>query len=277
MHLQRPCYLLINLLFLVLFLGCRKNSQHSRLAGDRHDTVQLKPPPPQQPPTGVGIGNSIIAGHTWHHSGLEQLNINLPDSFGQICYTLSMLTNFTWFDRGWGGQTTGQIRARFLRDALADSSDPGDGNGPVTLKQKPDFAIIEGGLNDIAGQVTVDSIENNYLWMSSLLYRNHIRCIALNCVGEGYNAFDFVRMGMIRQFNDWLASGALDSLGVTVIDVNSLWNSGTYGGVSPWGNDNLHFSSLVDSADGAHFTEAGYDSVANIIFRVARLPVASSQ
>jgi lysophospholipase L1-like esterase len=277
MHLQRPCYLLINLLFLVLFLGCRKNSQLSRLAGDRHDTVQLKPPPPQQPPTGVGIGNSIIAGHPWHHSGLEQLNINLPDSFGQICYTLSMLTNFKWFDRGWGGQTTGQIRARFLRDALADSSDPGDGNGPVTLKQKPDFAIIEGGLNDIAGQVTVDSIENNYLWMSSLLYHNHIRCIALNCVGEGNNAFDFVRMDMIRQFNDWLASGALDSLDVTLIDVNSLWNSGTYGGVSPWGNDNLHFSSLVDSADGAHFTEAGYDSIANIIFRVARLPVASSQ
>jgi lysophospholipase L1-like esterase len=277
MHLRLPRQLPIILLFLASVLSCRKNSPLPGLDKHQHDTVRLKLPPPPPPLTGVGIGNSIIAGHPWHRSGLEQLDVNLPDSFGQICYNLSLLTNFKWFDRGWGGQTTGQIRARFLRDALADTSDPGDGNGPVTLKQKPDFVIIEGGLNDIAGQVTVDSIETNYLWMSSLLYHNHIRCIALNCVGEGYNIFDFVRMDMISQFNDWLASGPLDSLDVTLIDINSLWNSGTYGGVSPWGNDNLHFSSLVDSADGAHFTEAGYDSVANIIFRVAGLPVASSQ
>lgn len=277
MHPQRTFCLLITLLFSALFLGCRKNSQLYRLAVHKYDTARMTPSPPQDPLTGVGIGNSTIAGHPWHQSGLEQLNINLPDSPGQICYNLSLLTNFKWFDRGWGGQTTGQIRARFLRDALADTSDPGDGNGPVTLKQKPDFVIIEGGLNDIAGQVTVDSIENNFIWMAAQLHQNHIRCIALNCAGEGYNSFDIVRMGLLSQFNDWLASGALDSLEVTLIDINSLWNSGTYGGVSPWGNDNLHFSSLVDSADGSHFTEAGYDSVANAIFRVARLPVASSQ
>jgi hypothetical protein len=122
MHLRRPDQLLIILLFLALFLGCQKKSQLSRLDEHPHDTVRLKLPPPPQPPTGVGIGNSIIAGHPWHLSGLEQLDINLPDSFGQICYNLPLLTNFKWFDRGWGGQTTGQIRARFLRDALADTS-----------------------------------------------------------------------------------------------------------------------------------------------------------
>jgi hypothetical protein len=74
---------------------------------------------------------------------------------------------------------------------------------------------------------------------------------------------------MIGQFNAWLASGALDS--VTVVDINSLWNSGKYKGVSPYNNDNVHFSSLVDSVDGSHFTEAGYDSVAHVIFRVAGL------
>ena len=50
---------------------------------------------------------------------------------------------------------------------------------------------------------------------------------------------------MIGQFNAWLASGALDSVGVTVVDINSLWNSGEYKGVSPYDNDNVHFSSLV--------------------------------
>ena len=40
---------------------------------------------------------------------------------------------------------------------------------PVTLSQKPDYVIIEGGLNDIAGSVTVDSIEANFrYWMASM-------------------------------------------------------------------------------------------------------------
>ncbi|HEV2482688.1 MAG TPA: GDSL-type esterase/lipase family protein [Puia sp.] len=268
MRLQQTCYLSINLLFLALFMGCQKNGQLSQPAPEI-DTSWFKP---SQRLTGVGIGNSIIAGHPWRYSGLEQHNINLPDSFGQICYHLALLTNFQWFDRGWGGQTTGQIRARFLRDALAESSDPGDGDGPVTLKQKPDFVVLEGVVNDIAALVPMDSIEGNFIWMSSMLYHNHIRCIALNCVGQGYNVFNSAQLNMITQFNHWLASGDLDSLDVTVIDINSFWNSGVYGGVSPWGNDNLHFSSFVDSADGVHFTQAGYDSVAHIIFRVAGLP-----
>lgn len=262
----------------IVFLCCRKTDHHLRVIERVHDTVRLKRIPKVilKPITGVGIGNSIIAGHPWRMSGLELGNLNYPDSFGQICYHLSQLTRFTWFDRGWGGETTGEIRKRFPRDALADSSDPDDGLGPVTLKQKPDYVIIEGGLNDIAGQVTVDSIENNFTWMASLCRQNQIRCIALNCVGEGYGLFDIVRIGMIGQFNAWLAAGGLDSLGVTVIDINSLWNSGQYAGVSSYGNDNIHFSTLVDSNDGAHFTQAGYDSVAQAIFRVAGLPVITA-
>jgi lysophospholipase L1-like esterase len=270
MRFPRNCQIPFVLLLPLLFMACMKSKPHFQVAERIHDTVRVKIKI-SKPITGVAIGNSIIAGHPWRYSGLELGDLNYPDSFGQICYHLSELTNFSWFDRGWGGQTTGQIRKRFLRDALGDSVDPGDGRGPVTLSQKPDYVIIEGGLNDIAGSVTVDSIEASFAWMASMCEQDQIRCIALNCVGEGYGTFDVVRIGMIGQFNAWLASGALDSVGVTVVDINSLWNSGEYKGVSPYNNDNVHFSSLVDSVDGSHFTEAGYDSVAHVIFRVAGL------
>jgi len=102
--------------------------------------------------------------------------------------------------------------------------------------------------------------------------QNGIGCIVLNCVGQGYGQFTDGQIKMITDLNKWLASGVLDNFHVIVADINSLWNSGSYEGVSAYGNDNVHFSSLVNSGDGIHFTRAGYDSVANIIFRVARLP-----
>src|SRR6185312_7405197 len=93
-------------------------------------------------PTGDCIGNSIIAGHPWRYSGLEIGELNYPDSAGQIAYQLSRLTEFRWIDRGWGGQTTVQIKHRFLRDAIGDSSNPGDGRGPITLPRKPTCVVI---------------------------------------------------------------------------------------------------------------------------------------
>lgn len=222
--------------------------------------------------TGVCIGNSIIAGHPWRNSGLELDQLNYPDSFGQITWHLTQLTHMPWFNAGIGGQTTGQIRNRFLRDAVGDTLDAYDGRPTVTLAAKPAFVVIEGGVNDIAYNVSLDSIEDNLAWMASICKLNKIHCIVLNCVGQGYNQFTQSQTDAIGKLNDWLASGALDSVQVTVIDINSIWNSGTYGGVSEYGNDNVHFSTLVNGGDGIHFTQAGYDSVAHVIYRVARLP-----
>ena len=83
------------------------------------------------------------------------------------------------------------------------------------------------------------------------------------------------RSPFIRRIVAWFASGVLDSVQATVVDINSLWNSGTYGGISPYHNDNIHYSDLVYSGDAVHFTIAGYDSVANAIFRIAHLAPVS--
>ena len=219
---------------------------------------------------GVCIGNSIVAGHPWRYSGLEIAVLSYPDTFGQISYHLAQLTGFTWYNRGWGGQTTVDIRNRFLRDAIGDTSDPGDDRGSVTLPGRPTYVVVEGGVNDIQRHIPMDTIEANLAWMASTCRRNQIRCIVLNCIGE-HVGFDSSQLNQITEINNWLAAGALDSVQATIVDINSLWNAGTYGGVSPYNNDNVHFSVLVNPDDGAHFTRIGYDSVAHAIYRVAKL------
>jgi lysophospholipase L1-like esterase len=225
--------------------------------------------------TGVCIGNSIIEGFPWHVSGLYLGDITIADTAGQPAYLLTQLTGFQWFDRGWAGQTTDQIRARFLRDAVGDSSDPGDGRGPVTLSQKPNYVVMEGGVNDIKADVPMDTIEANLAWMASTLKQNNIRCIVLNCIGEGNGAFTQTQTDQVAALNAWLASGVLDSVDATIVDINSLWNSGVYGGVSSYGNDNIHYSSLVWSGDGIHFTPAGYNAMTLATFQAAKLAMTA--
>ena len=135
---------------------------------------------------------------------------------------------------------------------------------------RPTYVVLEGGVNDISYHIPIDTVEANIAWMASTCKRNKIHCIVLNCIGE-HVGFDSVQLGLIVQINNWLAAGALDSVQASIIDINSLWNSGTYGGVSPYKNDNFHFSDLVNPGDGAHFTRAGYDTVAHAIYRVAKL------
>lgn len=272
MHLPRY-YRFLSFLFLsMLFWNCQKSNSHTIPFSAGDSTHHSNSSRPAITPTGVCIGNSIIAGHPWRNSRLEMGLLNYPDSVGQISYHLTQLTQIHWIDQGWGGQTTGQIRNRFLRDAVDEPEDPGDGRGKSTLSGKPSYVVIEGGVNDIDKRVSLDSIETNLVWMASTCMQNGMRCIMLNCVGQGYGVFNEEQIKMISALNKWLASGALDNFHVIVVDINSLWNSGSYGGVSAYGNDNVHFSSLVNSGDGIHFTRAGYDSVANIIFRVAGLP-----
>jgi lysophospholipase L1-like esterase len=261
MHLSAFGKILVCLILSFLYLQCKKDSTRPAPA-HQVDTTGVKMP------TGVCIGNSIIAGHPWRFSGLEIGVLDYPDSPGQISYQLTQLTNFKWINHGWGGQTTTQIRKRFLRDAIGLAENLGGGIDSITLKQRPSYVIIEGGVNDIYYHISLDTIEDNLFWMAATCKQYQIQCIAYNCVGQGWGVFDDAQIKMVSDLNHWFASGVLDSLGVTVIDINSLWNSGIYGGISPYGNDNVHFSSLVFSQDGIHFTKAGYDSVASATFRV---------
>jgi lysophospholipase L1-like esterase len=259
--------------FCVVVWACQKSTSPDRNSTLRNwDTTQRLT---TFGDTGVCIGNSIIAGHPWNYSGLETNWLTRPDSPGQINYRLTQLTKFPWINHGWGGQNTVQIRKRFLRDAIGLTVDVGDARPNRTLGGKPSYVVIEGGVNDFEQLIPLSTVEDNIVWMASTCKQYNIHCIVLNCVGQGNGRFNLSELANVKALNTWLADGALDSVNVTLVDINSLWNSGTYGGVSAYGNDNVHYSSLVDSADGIHFTKAGYDSIAYAIFRVAKLPITT--
>lgn len=84
-------------------------------------------------PTCVLIGDSIIAGHPAHYPQTEVSATQDYDS--TIGYHLSQYLGWTFQNMGIGSQTTTQIAAR-ITDVTAHA---------------PRFAILEGGVNDIAG------------------------------------------------------------------------------------------------------------------------------
>jgi len=262
----------VGLLFIIFIWACQKaTSRDAGGAPHSADTSLLARHAFSKGDTGVCIGNSIISGHPWKHSGLELNDLTRPDSPGQISYQLAQLTKFPWYNHGIGGQTTVDIRKRFLRDAIGLTEDPHDYRGTRTLPGTPGYVVLEGGVNDIQNGIPLDTIKNNIVWMASTCKQYKVHCIVLNCVSIGDGVFQKPQADEVSELNTWLAAGALDSVHAIIIDINSLWNSGAYGGVSRYGNDNLHYSSLV--ADDVHFYPAGYDSVANAIFRVAKLPI----
>lgn len=227
-------------------------------------------------PFSVLIGTSIAAAHPWYKSGLEHFNTSYPDSLGSISYRVSQITQMQCLSMGIGGQTSTQIRARFLRDALNVAGDVSDGHGSVTLPNRPQFIIMDAIVNDPFNNILPTQTEANLLWMAQAAKEYKVPLILFNSIGQGNNQATKAQLYYIEQVNAWLASGALNSEGVTVIDVNSFWNSGIYGGVSAYYNDNEHYSSFVNSGDGIHFTKIGYDSVGYITARVAKLPVLDS-
>lgn len=228
-------------------------------------------------PHGVIIGNSIVAGHTnppIRTSGLEQNNMNIQDSASQIGYYLTRYCNMPVENMGIGGQTTPQIRARFRRDVLGIADIVGDGKTLPTTLSRAAFCIIEGGVNDAFQTIPIPlaTVQANILWMVEQCQQYQIPCIVLNSVGQGASA-PVYSLAEVDSLNTWEATGDLQKYGAVVVDINSFWNSGVDGGVNAYNNNNFHPSSFVNTGDFIHFTPVGYDSVAQIIIRHAKLPV----
>ena len=225
----------------------------------------------------VTIGNSIVGGHPADSSVLET-SFSHALKYGTIAYGLSTRTNMPSLNLGVGGQTSTQIRARFLRDAIGLSgifvNDGFDVVGGVPNKRlhKPSLIVIEGAINDIGNGIPLATTEANVLWMVQQCAIYNIPCVVLNCVGQGGGFYGASALAEVTQLNTWMASGVLNIYGAAVIDINSFWNSGVYGGVSAYNNDNDHYNTTYVSGGAVHFTKDGYDSIAAQIVRVANVP-----
>jgi len=225
-------------------------------------------------PFGVVIGDSQAEGHPGRHGRLHPLvagvaqNIyiyNYPDSVGQLSYHLAQRTNMRWYNQGIGGQTSTQIRQRFLRDAFGEISNANDSRGTQTLSRPPSVVVIIAGVNDFNAGISATTTENNLEWMASQCQQRGVRCVVLNLPGDA-----IISQGMLKHIalvNGWLRKGALNQYGASVVDYNSWWNDPTYG------YDNIHHTALI--VDDIHPSMVGYDSLSAVIVRQSNLPILS--
>lgn len=222
-------------------------------------------------PFGVVFGNSIMEGHPGlhgrlHPNGVAGFLYNYPDSTGQLSYHLERLTYFPWFNQGIGGQTSDQCLRRFDRDVLAQVTNPtagADSRGTKTLNRKPMFAVIEVGINDVfTAGFNAERTKANLLAMAQKASQAGIYTVMLTLPGDEIMTA-LPQDKYIQEVNNWMKSGALNQFGTVICDFNNWWRD-------PEWNDNFHANSLI--FDDIHPSKVGYDSLANFIYRTAKLP-----
>lgn len=197
-----------------------------------------------QAPQAALIGDSIIAGHPGNYSFLEKAaTTNISSTIGK---QLSNFTGYTYQNMGIGSQTTTNISARFANDIIA---------------LKPRIAIIEGGVNDIAGSVSKSTFLENYTTMLDLAQADPAisRIIVLKILPwtNGTNVQMKIR-------DDWNASLVTLTNGhskAQIVDTSS------YVGQSRDGGDvgNLWDIQPAYDAGGVHYNQAGHAQIAQAI------------
>jgi len=218
-------------------------------------------------PFWVIFGDSQAEGHPFEHGRLHVGNVagftvNYQDNYGTIGYTLNQLTGMRWINHGIGSQNFPDLIARIGRDVLNQTVNVGDGRGSKTLQRKPNGCLVICGINDITQGKTIAEISANAEKVAQILRDNKISAVFLNC--PGLESATQLQLRKIDSLNQFFASGALQSYGAAVVDYNRWWRDPSFG-------DNVHGNSLI--YDDVHPSRVGYDSLANYIFRAAKLPV----
>ncbi|GGA31636.1 SGNH/GDSL hydrolase family protein [Psychrobacillus lasiicapitis] len=194
-------------------------------------------------PIGVAIGDSTAEGHPGAHGRLHSdssgtVDLNRPNTPGQLSYHLELQLGIRVFNHGIGGQTSQQVRDRWHRDVLAQEDltlTPSK-----TLEKKPGFVSISVGINDIFGGVTVETIIDNVEYMIDSALSNGIRPIVFNVSPHKLNTPASIEK--IKQYNSWLLSKSKITPDMVLIDYYSVTNDITNDGYPKAGVfvDNIH-------------------------------------
>lgn len=187
--------------------------------------------------TVISIGDSIIAGHPYHDP-----NPTVYDQSDnrQNCmqWELSNLLGVHVINRGVGSQTTTQIAARFTTDVL---------------DYKPNFVIIEGGINDIVLGATVDTITTNLGSMYEAATVAGVTVIAWTILPDG--AISAINKAKVNQTNNWIRNQS--STDVIVVDAyEALVDPSNPGALL----------AAYDCGDHVHPSVAGYELLGEITF-----------
>lgn len=197
-----------------------------------------------QAPLMVGIGDSIMAGHTDHYSFLETADITSLSN--QIMYQLRAInSDIIYQNMGTGSSTSTQILSRFPSDVVG---------------LKPKYVIIHVGVNDIAGAVAKATYISNMTAMLDLCVTNSIIPIIGKIMPwtNGSNV-------QMQTRDDWMAD--LQALVATYSGAKWVDYDASIGQFRTGGDaGNLWDIQVAYDDDGVHLLEAGYAKAAEPLY-----------
>ncbi|MFZ3015400.1 MAG: GDSL-type esterase/lipase family protein, partial [Minisyncoccia bacterium] len=190
------------------------------------------------------IGDSIIAGHPSHYSFLEStVTTNIASTIEK---QFGDLTSYTYQNMGIGSQKTASISARFTNDII---------------NLHPRVAVLEGGVNDIAGGVTKSTFIANW---ASMLDRAQASDSITNILVIKILPWSNGTTAQMQTRDDWNTSLATLAAGYSkaiVVDASSYVGEFRAGGDA----DNLWDIQAAYNADGVHFNLSGHAQIAQAI------------
>ena len=185
----------------------------------------------------VGLGDSTTAGTPKFLSPLESPPDGKGNRESQYAYWI-MKAHPEWkvYNRGVNGQRSDEILSRFKRDVV---------------KEKPNYAIILAGVNDVYQGVPLDSIKTNLKPMYLEAIEKNIVPVAATVLP--YNSSKMEAM-QIHKLNRWIKETA-NGLHIPFADTNVAVA------------DPRNLDRLLASTDGLHPDVSGYRSIAIVLVR----------
>lgn len=209
----------------------------------------------------VLIGDSISEGHPALHGRLHPTGTAGYDSGyvsqpGQLSYEFQKRFNVPVINQGIGGETSTQVKARWPRDVLAQTFNPGDGRGSKTLEfggQLPHAVYLHVGINDVFVGIPVSTIKDNFTYFAQSCRDNGIVLI-LDNIGVQSN-ISAGQTADAKSINSWLTGDfKINFPEVQVIDYLD-WSSN--------GTGYLNTLKPGAFADSVHPNKSGYASFAS--------------
>lgn len=199
----------------------------------------------------VFIGDSIMAGHPAHYSYIETTQTN--DLTSTIEYQFGQVSDLSYQNMGIGGQTTTQIKARFASDVI---------------NLHPNYVVIEGGVNDVAGAVDSATILSNYEWMIDTALANDVQPFVILILS--WTNGDIAQNQQIDYINAELIT-MCEEKSIEYIDARQEIGEFRVGG------DDGNYWNIQSqyNADGVHFNSAGHGVIAGEIDIVIDAYIAS--
>lgn len=232
------------------------------LSGAHASAAQRAPAYAPGKPYAVVVGDSIAEGEPQRKGRLNlngQFKADHPSEPGQLSYELAARYGVFHFNHGMGGQTSSQVRARWLRDVMAQDVNVGDGRPARTLPAgtQPSTIFLHVGINDLALGVPLAVLQDNFRYFAQTAADRRIPLIIDN-IGSWLGMTDD-RIAVGNAFNRWLVEDlAVRYPNVTVVDYLN-WSSG--------GTNDFRVLAQGMFADGVHPSMAGYINFADYVQR----------